>query len=296
MNRPIISQVVAVFAICLVTGTSWALKPVTPITACDQVVGGVGQLMVDLACPGRGVHLRPGATLLLSGHTLSSVGIGNGVVATGPGRVRVIGPGRITGFFFGIDVDAGLVVEDVTVDGNTQAGIFSHKAVRARNVVADGNGTDGITAQRVRAQDVSVSGNGRFGILGRASLKNVVANGNGDAGISGDVRGKDVEASNNGGPGIRAGRYKLKRFIANGNVGPAVHAWDSGTRNARGRLVDSALSGNCGGTGADILADAPPRLIATTCSASQVSDDSLPLQQSWNICANDGLGLFCGAP
>jgi len=208
------------------------------ITTCGQFVpaGESAVLTTDLACArtttwpfsAQGVTLDGGASVHLSGHSITGDGGGVGVTCN-PQSVRarrepcrVTGPGTVSGFELGIG-GVGLVeVTDVTARENTY-GVVVAKCCRLRvsEVAADDNHIAGISAIR--------------------------------------LAGSGLHASGNGNVGVAAGRFRLARVMASGNgVGGGVYG--------RGRLTDSVVVGNAGFDGTyDLLAYPRIRTRNSTC-------------------------------
>lgn len=185
------------------------------VTACGQTipVGTVGRLVADLTCdPGVGIGpaavlLSPGSTLDLAGYTLNPGSMNTGVRNARPtgARVRVIGPGVITGGAHGIEIvgspqlrltnltiadnAVGVVgrrvaITNVTMTGNTVSALQG-SVVDADGLVVDANPGQGIGAGRIHGRDVTVRDNGTWGIYAsdRAVFESLTASGNGLVGL-----------------------------------------------------------------------------------------------------------------
>lgn len=157
------------------------------VTACGQRIpaGEVGELRQALACGAtpswpfspRGVYLEAGATIRLNGFTIAGpgtgIGAGVGVTCTGSRRCIVEGPGEIRGFELGVNCGGcRLVARDVAFRENV-SGILIPKSgiLDAERVVASDNAGLGIWAHRMRARDVVAERNGSAGIVANASLR-----------------------------------------------------------------------------------------------------------------------------
>lgn len=182
----------ALFVLAIV-GTASADDP-TPVTACGTVitVAGKYRLANDLvSCSTVGVEIQASnTTLLLNGHTISGGAVGAvGVeVDAGGGNVSVIGPGVLTGFFFGIDLGGSNLVANVTVSQSFVGFSIVHSG---SNNVFKGNLANGNTygfssngnGNVWRGNDASSNGTG-FAVSGAGNeIRGNTANANSQDGI-----------------------------------------------------------------------------------------------------------------
>jgi hypothetical protein len=252
-----------------------------------------GVLQADLACPatGAGVTLERNATLLLNGHRVT--GGMQGIVARGPGRYRVLGPGEVSGAQYrcitGIKSLAdgskrvNLSVSDVTVSGCPLEGIVADRldlrgVTVARNGVIDPLANtwsgSGIWGDDVRMRDSLVEQNA-LGIRAgrRVRMESVIVRDNrGGVAAGKGVTGIDVTVTGNWTSGI----------VAGSPLSPATL-----------RLTDSVVTGNAvGGDYRDLVSVRAPRLKNTACgtSAKMLYDplaDTWFVGGTWGVCADD---------
>ena len=255
-----------------------------PITGCGQTVPSAqrGVLQSDLVCPvgapGTGaVLLERNATLELNGHRITGgfAGVAGTLGGQGPALYRVFGPGEITGAEIGIDAQptseiGSLVVRDVSIHDNAQAGARASKQLTATNVSADRNDV-GLVANLLIARNVSANDNVRRVFPG-AGL-----------GISArQLRGRDITVTGNETVGIQTFAANVTRLLAIGNGDFGVHLCH---RDAVSSLTDSTLIGNNGlARGVDIYATLRPHLHGTTCGKSASCSFGAP---TLGVCADD---------
>jgi hypothetical protein len=235
------------------------------VTSCGQVVpaGEVGNLVADLDCAGTpvAVVLARNAGLEMGGFRLSGGFPGGNGVACEAGACLVNGPGRISGFDFGVTTMSGsarrLSVSGVDFDGNSWGirhegrGLTSVTDVTIRDCL---NGA-GVLVWRLRATNVRVERciNG-FSVVT-------------------SVKGENVAATDNGNAGIAAGgQAALRGVTARGN--------QIGINARLMRLTDSDSTGN---PFADLLSGGRPRLTNTTCGTSRNYNTG----DTFGICQDD---------
>jgi hypothetical protein len=239
------------------------------ITGCDQEVppGEVGILTTDLDCGPNtvegsyGVELEPYATLRLEGHTIT----GPRYAVYCPKSCTIVGPGTLTGAFYGI------------------------WAFDERNL-------------RVDVSDVTIAGNVGGMAISRGRLTNVTVNGNA---IAFDVRklqavNLTVTGCTDDSPYcIETDRARINGLTATGNA--STYAVIFATRTLR--LANAAVTDNTAPNGifglgrilldgstvtghaTDLLTPRRPRLANSVCGSS--ADYTQPPSTPWGVCAND---------
>ena len=236
-----------------------------------------------IGCDGSGgpnVSLSRGATLLLNNNTISGGYIG---VGTDPGgrRTKIIGPGNIIGasgdtFGAGIAPSGKVFIKDVILHDNRRGIVSIYDfAMKLEHVTIANNDAEGITSHfgllgsvpgpgnaQITGRDLIVTGNGGDGIVGYGKLA---------------LRGGTV--SDNNGAGIRShGRtFTLQGVEVSGNAEAGLVS----TYAKPGRIKAATLTGN--GSGGDIAAPVPPKLVVSTCEHSVDTDSGGTL----GICSGD---------
>ena len=249
-------------------GLAWALVAsvaiLTPaeavgISSCGQTVppGEVGVLQADLVCPSViGVHLGPGATLDMNGHSISAGPVG---VRCDRSRCGIVGPGEITGAS-GCAIDSALGVPififatDLQLhDNGCGIGAGSPHEVTVRRVTIRANKGDGITGPRPDG--------------------------------AGHIHTFDTLITGNGGIGVFAQRFRLFASTVQGNGGIGVVSL-----RAFGALrTGASVTGNDSANGIDLATHKKPHILDGTCGRSAMVDDSFTVNPAttWHVCAGD---------
>jgi len=136
-----------------------------------------------------GVTVEPGARLKLNGHSISGAHVGvsgrfqDGSVPKGSPRIKVLGPGTISGTSEGINSAAAATVTGVALHDNW-SGFYGY-AARLRNVDASGNSA-GVTVDELRAVGLIADGNRYAGVFSYDEARIVRSHltGNGGADIA----------------------------------------------------------------------------------------------------------------
>ncbi len=227
----------AVAALTLTLGLASTAGAVD-VHSCGQTIpaGARGQLRRDLDCRARslwpftalGVRLTQRATLNLNGFTIRGDGTGVGVECFGRGTrpvCTVNGPGRVTGFWAGLNGGGcRFVLRGLLVDDNTH-GIVGPLAcdLRGKHLNVIDNAEEGIWVWRLRGRDITTSGNGGRGLL----ASRIVAHG--------------LAATHNGQEGVRQfsvrgrfGRLVNSTVIENDVTGPGFDIAGAGRLRLRG--------------------------------------------------------------
>jgi hypothetical protein len=256
------------------------------ITSCDQTItvpkGQTAILQNDLDCtglpgtcqssPGVVCHVAadcPGgdfcntvpaiqtddrATVNLNGHTMlgsMATASSRAIAAMTETKVRVLGPGRLTGFETAVAGGYGgsrafTYVQDVTIDGDRVA-ILGSTGLSLKNVVVQ-NTFDGISGNRIRLKNVQVLGSETIAISGSK------------------VTGFNVVVHDTGGAGIWA---QQRLTLSNSDI----------TGNGLGSSAATYAPG------VDIVSLVLPRLRRTMCGLS--STDISVISAPWGVCAHD---------
>ncbi len=283
------SMLFAALAIGLFAVRAHAVAP-TPVTGCNQIINGPGELTGDLDCsanPTRNAVNIHGGSLAMNGFTIRG-GLA-GVECIGP--CRITGPGTITEAAYGIQGKGKLDLRGVNVTSSTLIGVqcFVGCRVSGPAVISD-NGTPGasysagISSPRLlKLSDVTLSGNWGYGAIARSPD---------DRGTL-VVRDAVVTANTYGLYADHA--VKVSSTQVTGNAEGGVILGDPGCAHAgRAQLKNSTVTGNaidaeCGVTEAcaDVMTCKPPHLTgASSCGTSYVTDSGLP-GSSWNVCTSD---------
>src|SRR4030095_16886715 len=255
-------------SLAIVVGAFASEARAIDITACGQAVpaGQIGVLMGDLDCgsrteePSYGVALENRAALDLNGHTIT--GPRYGVYC--PVACRIIGPGTITGAYYGIwalDSKRGRAdVFEVAVVANV-GGIAAYRG-NLTNVTATDNSL-AMDVRKLRGTNLTVTGCGGSSpyCIGTAHGKvdGLTATGNTvSLAVFQVIKSLSLESSTMSGNSPQIGILPARRL----------------------QLENSDVSGH----GVDLVTGSRPRLTASTCGASARLVESDP---PWGICAND---------
>ena len=253
------SRAVLVVLSLVVASQSWAAQPTFPVTACGDAVppNTRGVLSADLDCTG------------------FAGGIGGTAVSVGRNATLDLGGFTITGGLFGVGCF------EVCPDNGTGACSDAGSHCTILNGTVTGATASGITGERV-------------------TVRNVVATGNGENGVQGYRRARAIDSTltNNGDDGIRAWSVKVERCTVTGNgrhgAGGGKYSnghYTQGVAIKESLVVNNAASLDCGTNAqpycADVFSGTKPRVRKSTCGTSG-SPRSVPgCGRDWCVCSND---------
>jgi len=236
----VIKSCIGVILIIIVVTQSVLANP-----PCGTTIGGMNVLDDDLNCPGGvGLVLSDNAVIRLNGYSISCTDCMNlprlaevGILISGSG-VKILGPGRINGFSYGIRDD------DETLDGQGRNG------VEIKNLLLTENTREGLLVGP-ESENYSITGviaakndgNGIFVSGTSHRLFNVESSGNNNRGLV--VCGEPC--CNPGLPIPGEGNHTLRniRVIGNGTAGLEFCINSGGSRLDQATLVGNRKADIC---------------------------------------------------
>jgi len=268
----VIKSCIGVILIIIVVTKSVLANPL-----CGTTIGGMNDLDNDLNCPGGvGLVLSDNAVIRLNGYSISCTDCMNllaevGILISGSG-VKILGPGRINGFSFGIRDDDdtidgqgrnGVEIKNLLLTENTRIGLLvgpESENYRITGVIAAKNDGVGIFVSGIshRLSNVESSGNNTRGLLvcgepccgpglpipgeGNHTLRNIRTIGNGTAGLE--------FCTNSGGSRLDqatlVGNRKADICIENGGILACFDLNDSSQLPINAGMISCETSGGVG--------------------------------------------------